>query len=663
MQPEGIFKVASGTASVVNAALHHVTGTIVDTDATFVPDGFHSYTTAVHLDVAGGFIALDAPGSYVVGEKGISVFANAGGSYLIGGEGDNVLHGGNTLGSIMIGGTGKTVFEATGANDIIIGGCGMNDAQTLGGGPGAGGYGQFDLMVGGPSGDILEGNNSTAVILGGGGNEYIHAGGDNCTLVGGTNTGTIHADKDLHLSGLTVGDRVNGTGQHATFVYQLGDGVQWIENFNPAKGDTLQVYGFSGPAVTGMVDGFTVLYFGENQAVVFNTPQSKLGIVYHGDQTAMSGAFGHFNPLAPTVLGKSVTSFTGTEGDDIAIGSDAGTTFHGHGGNDYLVGGAGDDVFHLGGGSSWVEGGAGYNVVLLDVGFGAAKTSANADGTFDLFTGTGASHLSHVAAVEFIDGKLVYDAGAKAAQVFRLYQAALDRPSDVEGQSGWTDGLEHGTSLHDLGQAFLDSVEFRCRFSAASGGEDGDFVEQLYRNVLHRDSDAGGKANWVNVLESHAQDRAEVLISFSECAENRENTKAEIEDGVWVADLDAAKIARLYDTVLGRAPDAEGLANWTKALEGKALSLGEVADAFAGCQEFQLAYGKLDDNGFVDALYRNSLRREAEAEGHDTWVKVLEHGASRAEVVLAFSESREHIDLTHGQVFGDGAGHGGITFC
>jgi hypothetical protein len=51
-------------------------------------------------------------------------------------------------------------------------------------------------------------------------------------------------------------------------------------------------------------------------------------------------------------------------------------------------------------------------------------------------------------------------------------------------------------------------------------------VTQLYRNVLHRDPDAGGFEYWLNALEHNsnpnkAEVRAQVLLDFSNSVENQ----------------------------------------------------------------------------------------------------------------------------------------------
>ena len=49
------------------------------------------------------------------------------------------------------------------------------------------------------------------------------------------------------------------------------------------------------------------------------------------------------------------------------------------------------------------------------------------------------------------------------------------------------------------------------------------------------------------------------------------------------------------------------------------------------------------DQTFVTTLYAHVLHRSPDAPGFDYWMGVLGHGADRAEVLAAFSESPENI--------------------
>jgi hypothetical protein len=116
----------------------------------------------------------------------------------------------------------------------------------------------------------------------------------------------------------------------------------------------------------------------------------------------------------------------------------------------------------------------------------------------------------------------------------------------------------------------------------------------------------------------------------------------------------AGTVFRLYQAVLGRAPDPIGLGNWIAALEAGSLSLPSAAQAFVSSAEFGARFGALDSSGFLTLLYQNVLERAPDAVGFNNWRTALESGQqSVAQVVLGFSESSEFIQRT-APAFGGG---------
>ncbi|QFT80550.1 hypothetical protein FIU89_08000 [Roseovarius sp. THAF27] len=104
---------------------------------------------------------------------------------------------------------------------------------------------------------------------------------------------------------------------------------------------------------------------------------------------------------------------------------------------------------------------------------------------------------------------------------------------------------------------------------------------------------------------------------------------------------EAAQIARLYLAALDRMPDATDRANWGEKMLTGRDSIKDMAVAIVNSPDFTNTYGALNNDAFVDLLYRNVLEREADQAGSAHWVGQLDAGASRAKVVLGFSESIE----------------------
>lgn len=104
------------------------------------------------------------------------------------------------------------------------------------------------------------------------------------------------------------------------------------------------------------------------------------------------------------------------------------------------------------------------------------------------------------------------------------------------------------------------------------------------------------------------------------------------------------RVGLLYQAAFERLPDAGGLDFWAGHLE-RGVSLLDEARAFVDSPEFLLRYGAPGDGAFAAEMYRNALGREPDAGGLEFWTRALQGGASRAQILLGFSESPENLAL------------------
>ena len=135
---------------------------------------------------------------------------------------------------------------------------------------------------------------------------------------------------------------------------------------------------------------------------------------------------------------------------------------------------------------------------------------------------------------EFFDARMQAEAAAfvrqstvaaQSDEVFRLYQATLDRAPDLDGFKDWTTRLAGETTLAEAVAGFTDSTEFRNTYGAL---DDEGFIDLLYDNVLNRAPDAAGRQGWLDVLAGGG-DRADVVLGFSESREFVNATRAPLE--------------------------------------------------------------------------------------------------------------------------------------
>jgi hypothetical protein len=103
---------------------------------------------------------------------------------------------------------------------------------------------------------------------------------------------------------------------------------------------------------------------------------------------------------------------------------------------------------------------------------------------------------------------------------------------------------------------------------------------------------------------------------------------------------EAAEVLRLYQTILGRAPEAEGLVYWTDHLR-HGMTLAQVTESFFGSTEFITRFGGLTNEQLVVNLYREALGRLPDAAGLAYQVAALDGGVERAQLIVNFVTSPE----------------------
>lgn len=122
------------------------------------------------------------------------------------------------------------------------------------------------------------------------------------------------------------------------------------------------------------------------------------------------------------------------------------------------------------------------------------------------------------------------DAAGWFDEVYRLYQATLDRAPDANGFVDWSVVLAEGRPLIDVITGFTNSDEFANLYGALNDPED--FVKLLYNNVLDRDFGSGEVTQseidgWTTRLNDTFT-RADIVQGFSQSQEFINNTAADL---------------------------------------------------------------------------------------------------------------------------------------
>jgi hypothetical protein len=224
-------------------------------------------------------------------------------------------------------------------------------------------------------------------------------------------------------------------------------------------------------------------------------------------------------PLAQSAQQQMIQQLEFAGNDQVSV-TTAGSYVKTYGGNDHIS---------MAGGGSIVDGGTGVDTAIYSGKQGDYTVIAFGDTISVLATGLKADSLLGVERIKFSDATVAYDVNGDAGQTYRLYQAAYDRTPDQAGVSYWINAMDHGTSLQTVAQSFVSSGEFKALYGASPTNAQA--VNAFYTNVLGRAADSAGLDYWVGKMNA-GMSLADVLVGFSESAENQAQTQAVILQGI-----------------------------------------------------------------------------------------------------------------------------------
>ena len=236
--------------------------------------------------------------------------------------------------------------------------------------------------------------------------------------------------------------------------------------------------------------------------------------------------------------------------------------------------------------------------------------------------------------------------------VIRLYENVLGRKYDVDGMQRWVAQLKNGDRTGGfVAHGFFFSPEFINRHTSNS-----QYVEILYRTLLGRAPDVGGRDRWIAQLDA-GWPRENIFAGFVNSIEfGQFCSSAGVERGFYTPPPAGAArvfVTRLYRLALLREPDLGGLNGWHNGLRTGAHTGASVAYGFIFSNEM---FGRnLTDEQFVDVLYNTILGRPPDLIGRANWVSQLRNGASRYSIFVGFVHSNEFglLCTSHGIIRGN----------
>ncbi|MCR5654345.1 MAG: DUF4214 domain-containing protein [Lachnospiraceae bacterium] len=246
------------------------------------------------------------------------------------------------------------------------------------------------------------------------------------------------------------------------------------------------------------------------------------------------------------------------------------------------------------------------------------------------------------------------DRGKVEAFVGRLYQKVLERDAEAAGLNDWTQDLMSGKRTGaDVAEGFVLSQEYINKNDTNEV-----FVEKMYATFMNRPSDVGGKENWVKKLEQ-GYSRRFVAAGFINSDEFAGVCK---EYGITAGTLTASDeksdknlyvdktkvegyVDSLYQNILKREADAGGKAYWVEKLTTHQTTAPEVARiGFFTSEEYTKK--NTSNEQFLKDLYAAFFNRDPDTSGYNDWLNRMSKGYTRDQVILeGFGESTEFYNI------------------
>ncbi len=204
--------------------------------------------------------------------------------------------------------------------------------------------------------------------------------------------------------------------------------------------------------------------------------------------------------------------------------------------------------------------------------------------------------------------------------VEQVYADVFGRAPDAGGLAFWTGQLNAGLGPAQMYNAFVGSPEFGGTVAP---------VARLYYSVFDRDPDLGGLRFWVGQRQRGASLTA-LASAFLASNEFAALSDAETEEEI---------VEAVYGRVLGRTPDAEGLAFWTGEIAAGRLDVPGFVVAVSESAEHR---ARRNPDVLVTTVYLGLLQRVPEPEGAAYWSDQVRNGASLVQLIFPIMASPEY---------------------
>lgn len=241
-----------------------------------------------------------------------------------------------------------------------------------------------------------------------------------------------------------------------------------------------------------------------------------------------------------------------------------------------------------------------------------------------------------------------------------LYENVLNREPDEEGLAYWLKVMEEGSLRHEVLVGFSESDEHVEQIETEYGDEltEAESIEDSLEETEEEDSEepedepteddsdsSDEEEESPEEEEEDATDEPEDELEDDTDDDSTDELGSDVDsdqDGL----TDEQELTLLYNALFNRDPDQQGLGYWMGELASSKVAFDDIIELFMESDEFTELYGdNLSDSDFIEALYNNSLGRASDAQGKGFWISQLASGKARAEILEAFAESDEHVEI------------------
>ncbi len=470
------------------------------------------------------------------------------------------------------------------------------------------------------------------------------------------------------VNGTSGNDVLIGT-EAADTIYGLDgndtiDGVLGADKLYGGGGDDFFKFSavrssFPAPAEVGLIDGgqgFDTIDWSNVRPVTLGTIQNAsgqyvLGAYVGSQQFEISGV-------------ERINFGAGDDSVSPAFGS-GGLELHLGAGNDTVYANAGDRIFgEEGDDSIFLSGafGTGPRIGSADGGDGIDTLRTNIAFTVDMLAGTANSGDARYSVFGFENlematySTVAIGYGDNNANTISARTSSLSGPSAgvfFDGRGG--DDRISGSSVADqlFGGSGNDQLDGGQGDDQISGNDGNDLLDGGAGNDTLDGGVGIDRTSYAGLFRTYAPVTTGGVTTLSGGSAEGRDTLTGVEhivfrDGELNSDPNSAgaQVLRIYDTVLGRAPDRSGLDFWVDQMEDRGATLSGVANAIASGPEFMTATGGLNNAAFVDYVYQHALGRGPDQGGSTFWTGQLDAGLSRGDLLVNFSESSEHRGRT-----------------